>query len=57
MQDIIVKYEKLKDEEHEFTFGYVNDNVITINKILNEKQQRVVKVKLLGFIKLYPTTT
>lgn len=57
MQDIIVKYEKLKDEEDEFTFGYVNDNVITINKILNEKQQRVVKVKLLGFIKLYPTTT
>lgn len=53
MQDIIVKYEKLKDEEHEFTFGYVSDNVIMINEILNEKQQRVVKVKLLGFIKLY----
>lgn len=27
--------------------------IITINEILNEKQQRVVKVKLLGFIKLY----
>jgi hypothetical protein len=53
MQDIIVKYEKLKDEEHEFTFGYVSDNVIMINEILNEKQQRVVEAKLLGFIKLY----
>ena len=27
--------------------------IITINEILNEKQQRVVKVKLLDFIKLY----
>lgn len=54
MQDIIVKYEKLKDKEHEFTFGYVNDNIITINEILNEDQRRVVTVKLLGFIKLYP---
>lgn len=54
MQDIIVKYEKIKDKEHEFTFGHVNDNIITINEILNEKQQRVVTVKLLGFIKLYP---
>lgn len=53
MQDIIVKYEKLKDEEHEFTFGYVSDNIIMINEILNEKQQRVVEAKLLGFIKLY----
>lgn len=53
MQDIIVKYEKIKDKEHKFTFGHVNDNIITINEILNEKQQRVVKVKLLGFIKLY----
>ena len=53
MQDMIVKYEKIKDKEHEFTFGYVNDNIITINEILNEKQQRVVEAKLLGFIKLY----
>lgn len=57
MNNVIIKYEKLKDKEHEFTFGYVSDNIITINEILNEKQQRVVKVKLLGFIKLYPTTT
>ena len=35
-------------------FTLVNDNIITINEILNEKQQRVVTVKLLGFIKLYP---
>ena len=54
MNNIIVKYEKLKDKEHEFTFGYVNDNIITINEILNEDQRRVVTVKLLGFIKLYP---
>lgn len=54
MNNIIVKYEKLKDKEHEFTFGYVNNNIITINEILNETQKRVVTVKLLGFIKLYP---
>ena len=53
MNNIIIKYEKLKDKEHEFTFGYVNDNIITINEILNEGQRRVVIVKLLGFIKLY----
>lgn len=53
MNNIIVKYEKIKDKEHEFTFGYVNDNIITINEILNEKQQRIVEAKLLGFIKLY----
>ena len=40
-------------KEKEFTFGYVNDNVITINEILNEVQQQVVEAKLLGFIKLY----
>ena len=54
MKDVIVKYEKLRDKDHEFTFGYVNDNIITINEILNETQKRVVTVKLLGFIKLYP---
>lgn len=54
MDNIIVKYEKLKDKEHEFTFGYVNNNVITINESLNEAQRRVVTVKLSGFIKLYP---
>lgn len=54
MNNIIVKYEKLKDKEHEFTFGYVNNNIITINESLNEAQRRVVTVKLLGFIKLYP---
>ena len=53
MNNIIVKYEKIKDKEHEFTFGYVNDNIITINEILNEVQQQVVEAKLLGFIKLY----
>lgn len=55
MNNVIIKYEKLKDKEHEFIFGYVSDNIITINEILNEKQQRVIKVKLLGFIKLYQT--
>ena len=53
MNNIIVKYEKIKDKEHEFTFGCVNDNVITINEILNEVQQQVVEAKLLGFIELY----
>ena len=53
MQDITIKYEKIKDKEHEFTFGYVRDNIITINEILNEEQRRVVTIKLLGFIKLY----
>lgn len=52
MNKVIVKYEKIKDKEHEFTFGYVSDNIITINEILNEAQRRVVTVKLLGFIKL-----
>ena len=54
MNKVIVKYEKIKDKEHEFTFGYVSDNIITINEILNEVQQQVIEAKLLGFIKLYP---
>lgn len=54
MNNVIIKYEKLKNKEHEFTFGYVNDNIITINEILNEVQQQVIEAKLLGFIKLYP---
>lgn len=54
MKNITIKYEKIKDKEHEFTFGNVNGNTITVNEILNKEQRRVVIVKLLGFIKLYP---
>ena len=54
MNNITIKYEKIKDKEHKFTFGYVSDNIITINEILNEVQQQVVEAKLLCFIKLYP---